>query len=337
MAAIDLHPDIVAAIKDLSDSKLGKRYDKMARRRYGVPGWKLAGKTVAGEFGGRSTEAGRGVVSSAGARGPAQFIPSTRRAYIDRHGVDPWKDDRSAIKGLMLHQLDTGVEGYNPGDPNYKNYVLGQKLNRQDRRALRSDLHENFTSAPGSRTEVKTTSHTIPGRSLEPERRAARRELLLSGDINMDKLLAYKASVNSMRDVPARQVSGLKVTKTQGSPEKRGGMHVAPKIPGGIYEVFYDPLGRYWDSGQVNKGAIGGHGGHVHVSADKKLVVRYGRLAQSMGLDVSENPAFDPVDPVHTEGSFHYENMAIDVSGEEKKLRKFARMMMREAKHGRGR
>src|SRR5688572_26477475 len=117
MSEVDLHPDVVRAIRKLSESKLGRKYDKFDRRRYGLSGPTLAGKTVAGEFGGRSTATGQGVVSSAGARGPAQFIPSTREAYIKQYGVDPWAGDKQAIKGMMLHHLSTGVEGYNPGMP----------------------------------------------------------------------------------------------------------------------------------------------------------------------------------------------------------------------------
>jgi hypothetical protein len=343
MAAVDLHPDVVEAIRDLADTKLGRRYNRFAKKRYGVRGPILAGKTVAGEFGGRSTRSGRGVVSSAGARGPAQFIPSTRQAYMQRYGVDPWAGDKQAIKAMMLHHLNTGVEGYNPGMPTYRDYILGQRLNKADRRALkRSDLNGNFTLEGPRRTKVKLDKRVVPGQSFEAEREAARRELLLSGDFDLEKLLAYKASVNSLRDVPARTVPGdLKVKRTQGPDVKvqgRGRSRVAPNTPGGIYEVFYDPLGKYWDSGSVQKGAIGGHGGHVHVSADEEYVVKLGRLAQSMGLHVGEQDAFGgrPTSG-HTQGSFHYRGMAIDVSGDARKLRKFARIVMREARRGRGR
>src|SRR3712207_4199100 len=103
MADIDLHPDVVRAITRVSKSPLGRKYDRFARKRYGVRGSVLAGKTVAGEFGGRSTRTGRGVVSSAGARGPAQFIPSTRDTYRRQYGIDPWRSDREAIIGMMRH------------------------------------------------------------------------------------------------------------------------------------------------------------------------------------------------------------------------------------------
>ena len=54
-----------------------------------------------------------------------------------------------------------------------------------------------------------------------------------------------------------------------------------------------------------------------------------GKLAQSYGLRVSEHPAFDKVDPVHTKGSYHYSNRAIDVSGDPAAMAKFARVVAR--------
>lgn len=98
---------------------------------------------------------------------------------------------------------------------------------------------------------------------------------------------------------------------------------------GRVLEVFYDPLGVYYDSGKLVKGAIGGHGNHVHVSASPRLVVALGRVAQRRGLRVSENPAFDQVDPVHTKGSFHYRRRAIDVSGDPRQMAAFARDVIR--------
>ena len=248
--AVDLHPDVVRAIQRVSKSKLGRRFDRYSQKEFGIPGWKLAAKQTAGEFGGRSTATGRGVVSSAGARGPAQFISSTRDAYRKQYGIDPWADDESAIKGLMLHDLNTGVSGYNPGMPTYTNYVLGQKLHRSDRRALRrGGGGESATGSgpwgggtlelPGAkRTSVTMGKQVIPGTSYAAERDAARRDLLLGGDLSLEKLLAYKSTVNSMRDVPDRVVStDLQVNRAQGDPVRvktRGGGASAPRGRGRV-------------------------------------------------------------------------------------------------------
>lgn len=223
--AVDLHPDVVRAIRQISQSKVGRRYDRMARRKYGIAGWRLAAKQTAGEFGGRSTRTGRGVVSSAGARGPGQFIATTRQYMIQKYGIDPWRSDTEAIKALELYDLERkGIAGYNPGMPTYTNYVLGQHLNRSDRRALRGaggggpEVGGSFKLRGPAHTDVGLQKYTVPGQSFAPDRQAARRALLLGGDWSMDKLLAYKSQINSLSDVPARQVTGdLVVNRSQGA------------------------------------------------------------------------------------------------------------------------
>ena len=88
--------------------------------------------------------------------------------------------------------------------------------------------------------------------------------------------------------------------------------HAAPVVPptpaaGGLEEAFYDPLGSY-DQGQFG-GPIGGHSDHVHVSqSDPQAMLAAIQLAQQLGLAARENPYVDPVDPVHTDGSYHYRN-----------------------------
>lgn len=214
--AVDLHPDIVKAIRDLGATSLGRKYDRWSRKRYGVSGAMLAAKTVAGEFGGRSTKSGRGVVSSAGARGPAQFIPSTRAQYMKQYGIDPWADDRQAIEAMVRHHMNTGVEGYNPGMPTYKDYILGQKIVAEDRKGIRQ---RGAGRAPS--TDVELEQRVIPGQSFEAERQAARRDLLLGGPLNLKRLLDYKAATRSLADVPERVVSGdITVRRDPGAPMK---------------------------------------------------------------------------------------------------------------------
>jgi hypothetical protein len=67
-----------------------------------------------------------------------------------------------------------------------------------------------------------------------------------------------------------------------------------------------------------------GHRDHVHVAAGKDTIVRLGKLAQSMGLHVGENPNFGGVTDVHVSGSYHYKGEAIDVSGSPKLMNRYA-------------
>jgi hypothetical protein len=211
MANVDLHPDVVRAIRDLANTSLGRKFDAYSRKRYGVSGGALAAKQTAGEFGGRSVRTGRGVVSSAGARGPGQFIPSTRQEMIKRFGIDPWRSDKEAIQALMRYDLEHGVGGYNPGMPTYTNYVLGQKVNQADLRAIRggSSAASGTMSLPGpSSTDVRLGTKTIPGQSFAGDRKQAAEQLLLGGNFSLSNLLNYKRTLNSLQDVPAQTVPG---------------------------------------------------------------------------------------------------------------------------------
>lgn len=77
---------------------------------------------------------------------------------------------------------------------------------------------------------------------------------------------------------------------------------------------------------------------------DKPFVLRAGDYALSLGLSVRENPYYDKVDPVHTEGSDHYRTAgsyrgreygsALDVSGNPEKQRRFFKWL--EANRGQG-
>jgi hypothetical protein len=77
---------------------------------------------------------------------------------------------------------------------------------------------------------------------------------------------------------------------------------------------------------------------------DMPFVLQAGNQALAMGLSVRENPYYDKVDPVHTEGSDHYRTAgtyrgkqygaALDVSGDPEKQKRFFKWL--EANRGRG-
>ena len=138
-----------------------------------------------------------------------------------------------------------------------------------------------------------------------------------------DSLDAQLAALKAAEGIPT-----AKAAQSTPTPGKR-----PAKTRGTLLEMFHDP-GINIDSGQRTK-PIGGHGKHVHVAfSDPKAVREAARLAQSMGLHVGENDVYDPVDPVHTEGSFHYQKFkgkklgkALDVSGDPAKLLAYNRLI----------
>lgn len=111
-------------------------------------------------------------------------------------------------------------------------------------------------------------------------------------------------------------------------------------------ELIYDPIGHLFD-GSFQRGAYGGHSDHVHVALAKhpRLLLSLLLAARRMGLRVGENPFFDAVDPVHTGGSFHYQNFgrkfrgktlgkAADVSGSPELMAQFFRLAKRHLLSG---
>lgn len=83
-----------------------------------------------------------------------------------------------------------------------------------------------------------------------------------------------------------------------------------------LTELFYDPLRYGYKFGQ-SIGPIGGHSDHVHLAlGNARQMVRAMRVARNrFGLHVGENPFFDTVDPVHTEGSYHYRTFGRRIGG----------------------
>lgn len=85
--------------------------------------------------------------------------------------------------------------------------------------------------------------------------------------------------------------------------------------------------GQVVDGRSVFNAVWAGHANHVHVAAGPKTVVALGKIAQDkFGLHVGENPKFGGVDPsAHVPGSYHNKAEAIDVSGNEAAMKKFAK------------
>lgn len=103
----------------------------------------------------------------------------------------------------------------------------------------------------------------------------------------------------------------------------------------GLHEAFFDPVGGYDEGTSI--GAIGGHGTHMHYGGNPAAIRRIVRLAQrpKWGFTVREYAPVDPVDPVHTEGSWHYKHGGrggADISGgTTQQMAKFFRRVLRRA------
>lgn len=175
-----LTADELAAIR-----KYGPGADRVAARYTNpVNGKRLSGaallaKLVTGESGGDPN-----AVSSAGARGIAQFIPGTRKTVMDRFGIDPWGSADDAVHAAVLHLTGKlgnaqGLEGYNPGGgEDYVNYILGQHVGKV---AAGSGSAPSAAAAPGAPAATGATPGTSPQQGMSQGGVAAVLQQLIGG------------------------------------------------------------------------------------------------------------------------------------------------------------
>lgn len=109
-------------------AKYGPSVNGVAKQ-YGLSGAQLLAKLAKGESG-----FDMGAVSSAGARGGTQFMPATRDEYKAKYGVDAYASPDSAVHAAALYLRNgKSLASYNPGDPSYTSYILGQKVGKLPR------------------------------------------------------------------------------------------------------------------------------------------------------------------------------------------------------------
>ena len=97
------------------------RYDVADRKyeaKYGLPAGLLSSIRLDGE------RSNANQVSSKGARGPYQFIASTRRGFMANYGIDPWRSPEEQVEAAAIHlrddykkygSWDKAVAAYNGG------------------------------------------------------------------------------------------------------------------------------------------------------------------------------------------------------------------------------
>lgn len=281
----------------------------------------------------------QGLKSPAGARDIAQFIPSTAKAYGVTLGDNRVTDDLEGAAHYLRDNLKrTGgnyhraLSIYNSGRPEgYKhiaetsNYVA--KILKGSKGEHTTQRGGSPSSSPSSKTVTK--SRTIPGVDRSDERR----QVILNFLQNRHHPEALRNLATGLRDT--KDTPSVRATSSRTVKDSSSGGTGGKRSP--LLELFYNGPGgvNVKDGQRQPKGFVSGHTDHVHVAAGPKTVVQIGHLAQRMGLNVTENPAFDKVDPVHVKGSYHYRNQAIDVSGDPARMREFNRRVARSYGIGR--
>jgi hypothetical protein len=267
--------------------------------------------------------------SPAGARGIAQIMPATAAGW----GVNP-DDPKAALAAAaknMKRYLDAyggswakALTAYNAGPgrvgkplfpetANYIKRILGGK----------SDSRNVASVSPPSARAAKRPAAQAPSGPAEPDYVGQILSRRMRGSL-LDRLGLLEEP-----DAPPPQQSAVQPSSPGRPKSPQGGS--ARFAPGDLKELFWQGQGGIdVKNGQrVPQGFVSGHTDHVHVASGPKRTVQLGELAQRMGLHVGENPRFGGVAPVHVQGSYHYRDQAIDVSGDPRKMAAYAHTVAR--------
>jgi hypothetical protein len=249
--------------------------------------------------------------------------PTNVKASVNR-----FYDETSAVEGKYGSPGDLAAAVQRPAEQFRGRYADRMGDAKQILATLGKGSGGTLNKGGGKSRYGAPSFQTDPGVDNSGVRQGLMQQYLLDRG-SPDALLSLGLSLRDAQDTPATTslVPGQPRRGQGSSPARGSGKRVD------VNELFYDPLGWYLDEGKQQAGGIGGHGDHLHASANSESdAVRIGKWAERMGLTVREQSHFDPVDPVHTGGSFHYTDRAVDVSGDPKKLRKLARKIKRRAK-----
>lgn len=305
---------------------------------------------------------GKLVTSPAGAQGIAQLMPGTAAALAERYNIDTSTPLGNLLGGAYylaeqlkrFKSIPLALSAYNSGPggsesegrieafPETQNYVK----NIMARYGGGETTVGGQVATPSPGLRLPAPAPPAGGFSIPDPSRAGRQAFVLglaSGrkpfDLIPDVIKARSSVLDSLPVVPSPGIPSppSPTVPVMPNPQTQGGFRLA--------EMFYDPLGGidWTGKGYAQTGAIGGHDTHAHVAfRDPQSALRGISLAQKLGLAVRENPYTDPVDPVHTEGSFHYQTFpglyrgkrlgeAIDVSGDPRKLTAFYKRLAKLA------
>jgi hypothetical protein len=299
-----------------------KRIIKRAAKRESI-----SPRTLWGVYGAESNFGHNHNDSPAGAQGPFQFMPQTAAGL----GIDPHNFKQAA--NAAAHYLGTyksrGYAGmlaaYNAGPAGDPNNSETQAYIPKVRA-----LGKTWPGAKGG--EPSKPSRTVRRTSTQPaDRKYAALQFLQ--DDSPDAVVNLAANLmSSSTTSKVRRTTTNTNAKAGGGGGSGASVSGVPSHPSSqLFELFWQGAGGIdvKDGKMVPQGFVDGHTDHVHVASHRKQLVRIGKLAQSMGLHVGENPHFGGVNPVHVNGSYHYQGRAIDVSGDTALMRKFAHKVAR--------
>lgn len=238
--------------------------------------------------------------SSAGADGIAQFIPSTAKAY----GVNT-RDPVSSLDGAarydaaLLKQYGSiarALSAYNSGRPDaYKdpNFAKGQTYNYV--KSILSGTTPGGGGAGASPAPAAGTPAPAAPLAAQPVDRTPQLLSALTG-AGDDNYAGFYQQLGSALRARNNPVAVQPPVTPQAAPVASA-LAGKSTAPGGFAELLHEGLG----------GPTHSTGEHIHfASTDPQKELQAIKLAQSLGLNVRENPYTDPVDPVHAKNSYHY-------------------------------
>lgn len=281
-------------------AKYGRQLDSVASRYVNpINGKPLSGeslilKTVELESNALSNpEGARSAVSSAGARKWAQFMPGTRAAMIKRFGIDPWASPEQAVQGLVLHQRGKlgnalGLEGYNPGDPNYPAQVLATKIGKtRGRSAIAAGLEAPAPNGQASAFDPGTAeapgiiprniSQAPPAGSLPPP--------AFSAGVTLPRgYTAPSPAPPVAPQEPSVGMGGASEPPTFGEPQQGAGAYAPTKAQGGELDKVLSELDRV-DRAKVPYQWGGGHAGKQIRGTKVTPLDCSGAVSRALGID----------------------------------------------------
>jgi hypothetical protein len=283
--------------------------------------------------------------SPAGATGIAQIMPGTAKGW----GVDPNDPDaalRASAKNMASYVkkyggIENALRAYNAGPGAIEASRGYGETNAYVKKILQGASGSGGLSKPsGGGGGVPTSSGDGAGSSydrlIETFERLNAATPQSNTQLGQPMGLQAYGFRNQNQSSLADTIKRLAELRGEDEPSGGGGGGGDVEMPSGggkakgLAELFYDPMGG-WDSGK-QIGAIGGHSDHVHIGGQPETVLSLAKAAEKMGLAVRENKKFDPVDPVHTKGSWHYRfggTGGADISGDPKKMAAFTKYVLR--------